>query len=241
MNFLVVPKKKLFEEFPPVSSKEWEEAISKSLKGREVESLNWDTDEGFEINPFYRKNNTSETVSSQLVTQNSEQSEERTIKIETEKEKITAQLLQCLLEGKEQMKKGAKAEEIQFTFPLGQSFFIEVSKLKAFRILWAKLTEIPAHILCYITSELQENEGQQFIQNTTKALSAIIGGADNISFHPVNEFTDRVNQNIVRIAQHESFLYQVTNSTSGSYYIEAITEKLIKKVWENFARERDTN
>ncbi|MCX7986746.1 MAG: methylmalonyl-CoA mutase family protein [Bacteroidales bacterium] len=46
--------KKLFEEFPPVSVEQWEEAIRVDLKGADYEKkLVWKTDEGFKVKPYY--------------------------------------------------------------------------------------------------------------------------------------------------------------------------------------------
>lgn len=47
---------KLFSEFPAISTKEWEEAINKDLKGADyTKRLVWRTDEGFSVRPYYRK------------------------------------------------------------------------------------------------------------------------------------------------------------------------------------------
>ena len=49
-------KKRLFEEFPPVSSEEWKKKIVEDLKGADYEKkMIWRTSEGFKVNPFYRK------------------------------------------------------------------------------------------------------------------------------------------------------------------------------------------
>lgn len=46
---------KLFTEFPPVSTKQWEEVIAKDLKGADYEKkLVWKTAEGFNVRPYYR-------------------------------------------------------------------------------------------------------------------------------------------------------------------------------------------
>ncbi|MEG2071189.1 MAG: methylmalonyl-CoA mutase family protein [Bacteroidales bacterium] len=46
---------KLFNEFPPVSTEQWEELINKDLKGADYEKkLVWRTDEGFKVRPYYR-------------------------------------------------------------------------------------------------------------------------------------------------------------------------------------------
>jgi methylmalonyl-CoA mutase len=46
---------KLFQEFPPVSTEQWEEVILKDLKGADYQKkLIWRTDEGFNVRPYYR-------------------------------------------------------------------------------------------------------------------------------------------------------------------------------------------
>jgi methylmalonyl-CoA mutase len=52
----LVKGKKLFEEFPPVTTKEWEEKIVNDLKGADYErKLIWKTNEGFTVRPYYRQ------------------------------------------------------------------------------------------------------------------------------------------------------------------------------------------
>ena len=49
-------KEKLFFEFPPTSTEEWMEVVKKDLKGADFEKkLVWKTQEGFNVQPFYRK------------------------------------------------------------------------------------------------------------------------------------------------------------------------------------------
>jgi len=46
---------KLFQEFPPVTTEQWEEVIHKDLKGADYQKkLIWRTDEGFQVRPYYR-------------------------------------------------------------------------------------------------------------------------------------------------------------------------------------------
>ena len=48
-------KEKLFTDFPPVTTEEWMERVTVDLKGRDFERrLVWKTNEGFNLNPFYR-------------------------------------------------------------------------------------------------------------------------------------------------------------------------------------------
>ena len=49
-------KEKLFSEFPPVSREAWIDKITADLKGVPFEKkLVWRTNEGFNVNPFYRR------------------------------------------------------------------------------------------------------------------------------------------------------------------------------------------
>ena len=54
-------KKKLFQEFPPVSSETWEEKIHNDLKGADyAKRLIWNTPEGFSVKPYYRSGDLKE-------------------------------------------------------------------------------------------------------------------------------------------------------------------------------------
>jgi methylmalonyl-CoA mutase len=51
----MVKKKKLFDQFPPVSTAQWMEKIQSDLKGADFgKKLVWRTNEGIEVLPFYR-------------------------------------------------------------------------------------------------------------------------------------------------------------------------------------------
>ena len=54
-------KEKLFTEFPPVSTEQWEAVITTDLKGADYErKLVWKTGEGFNVRPYYRAENLAE-------------------------------------------------------------------------------------------------------------------------------------------------------------------------------------
>ena len=58
-NFKIMSNhKKLFEEFPPVTTEQWEAVIEKDLKGADYnKKLVWKTAEGFQVRPYYRAEN----------------------------------------------------------------------------------------------------------------------------------------------------------------------------------------
>jgi methylmalonyl-CoA mutase len=58
-NPAMIKREKLFEQFPPVSKKEWLDKISADLKGADLKSkLVWKTGEGFGVMPFYMQEDT---------------------------------------------------------------------------------------------------------------------------------------------------------------------------------------
>ncbi len=60
-------EEKLFKEFPPVSTEEWEQVIKKDLNGADYkQKLRWETGEGVEVLPFYRKEDESPAYQSLL-------------------------------------------------------------------------------------------------------------------------------------------------------------------------------
>ena len=49
-------QKRLFDQFPPVTKKEWMDKITADLKGADFnKKLVWKTNEGFDVLPFYRR------------------------------------------------------------------------------------------------------------------------------------------------------------------------------------------
>ena len=56
LNIMNKEKEKLFSDFSPVSSEDWKNKIVEELKGADYDKkMIWRTQEGFQVNPFYRK------------------------------------------------------------------------------------------------------------------------------------------------------------------------------------------
>lgn len=56
LNNIIMEKERLFSEFSPVSSENWKNKIVEDLKGADYDKkMIWRTEEGFNVNPFYRK------------------------------------------------------------------------------------------------------------------------------------------------------------------------------------------
>ena len=53
---------KLFEEFPEASKSKWRDEAEKDLSGRALEKLNWNTYDGFSVEPFYMEEDLSDVL-----------------------------------------------------------------------------------------------------------------------------------------------------------------------------------
>ncbi len=142
---------------------------------------------------------------------------------------------------------------IRFEFALGTSYFLEIGKIRAFRVLWATilttygvpsaLAQTTIHIttsgLYYANLDIHNN----LLRSTTSAMSAAIAGCDSMELLPYDAFLANENRagdgyrlatNIQLILQEEAYLNNVVDAAGGSYYIESITDQIIEKSWEFF-------
>ena len=117
------------------------------------------------------------------------------------------------------------AKNIHFNFSVGSNYFFEISKLRAFRILWNTLlkeynTEANSHIFAQpsLRNKTLYDYNVNMLRTTSESMSAILGGADtvcNISydkiFHEPNEFGERISRNQLLILQQESGFQEAQN------------------------------
>jgi methylmalonyl-CoA mutase len=131
------------------------------------------------------------------------------------------------------------------------NYFMEIAKLRATRILWAKIAEAygvePSRARIRIHSVSSQwnmtlyDPHVNMLRGTTEAMSSIIGGADLVNVLPYdypngkgNEFSDRIARNVQIILREEAYFDRVADPASGSYYIEYLTDRLAEKAWELF-------
>ena len=141
---------------------------------------------------------------------------------------------------------------ITFLFAIGSNYFVEIAKLRAFRILWSKLLSLhdssfntPEQI--FIGSEtamLNKTIYDPFVnmlRNTTEAMAAIIGGTNELTVLPFNflfktndDFGKRIARNVQHLLRYETHLDKTQDISAGSYYIENLTHILAEKAWQLF-------
>lgn len=141
------------------------------------------------------------------------------------------------------------AENIHFEIGIGNSYFAEIAKIGALRLLWNTLlneygVEEGYAVIHAKTSNFNYSNldiHNNLLRATTAAMAASISGAESIEVirydQNLNEkYSDgnRLAKNIQLLLQEESYFNQVKDAAAGSYYIEQLTDILIEKGWSYF-------
>ena len=136
------------------------------------------------------------------------------------------------------LEKGQKAsKKVQFHFKIGSDYFLEIAKLKAFRILWKSKTGEDAYLFTSTdtSNKKEESAYNNILRSTSECMSAIFGGANaimlnayNSSFEKSTDFSERIARNQQTILRKESYLDKVEDPTKGSYYIYYLIQELLQ-------------
>ena len=250
---------KLGQEFPPVPTSTWEAAIARDLKGGDYDKkLVWRTEEGLAIRPYYRSEHVA-GLPPQRVTGRWEIAQDARPGADA----IRADLLHeagahaiqelgyALAAGVERLAAlaakqpvDAAARQIEFVFAVGPAYFLEIAKLRAARLTWAQAVSVFGAMsvealrmrLAVRTPRRNKSIFDRYtnlLRVTTEALSAVIGGCDQLTVEPFG-FDAHVALNVQRILQEESHLAAVSDPAGGSYYLEALTDSIAREAWKLF-------
>ena len=141
------------------------------------------------------------------------------------------------------------AESIGFSFSVGGSYFFQIAKFRAFRILWAKAVEsfggsheaarARMNARTSLWNKTVYDPHVNVLRATTEAMSAVLGGVDSVCvaafdecFKTPDENSRRLARNTQIILKHEALLAQVADAGAGSYYLEAITDAIAREAWK---------
>lgn len=141
---------------------------------------------------------------------------------------------------------------IALTFSVGTSFFMEVAKFRAFRMLYAQVVKafgitdaaLQSPFILARTGQYhltQYDAYNNLLRHTTEALSAVVGGAQAVIVQPfdvlsgtTNGQSHRLARNIQHLLIHEAYMDKVIDPAGGSYYVEQLTQQLGQAAWELF-------
>jgi methylmalonyl-CoA mutase len=152
------------------------------------------------------------------------------------------------------MKRGLSLHQVlphmTFSFSISSHLFMEISKLRAFRMLWANVvrafdeTVVSVPFIHTETSHLTQSKEDMYtnaLRSTVQAFASIVGGADSLHIEPYDsvtssssQFAHRLARNTHLILQHETHISKVMDPAGGSWYVEAYTHELMTKAWELF-------
>jgi methylmalonyl-CoA mutase len=134
---------------------------------------------------------------------------------------------------------------IAFRFQIGQSYFVEIAKLRAFKLLWGNVlsaydtTPSTPRIFARTSPIIDDGDVNiHKIQATTEAMSAVMGGVEMLTVAPSEgtDFGRRIARNVQHLLSMESHLDRVADPSAGSYYIEKLTEQLAEAAWAKFQK-----
>jgi methylmalonyl-CoA mutase len=133
------------------------------------------------------------------------------------------------------------APRLSFFFCIGMNFFMEIAKLRAARLLWARLIEpfnpqnpaslaLRMHCQTSGVSLTEQDPYNNIIRTTVEALAGVLGGTNSLHTNSFDEalalptpFSARIARNTQLILAEEAGVAHVVDPLGGSYYVESLT------------------
>ncbi|MBD2724170.1 methylmalonyl-CoA mutase [Hymenobacter armeniacus] len=141
------------------------------------------------------------------------------------------------------------APRLSFFWAIGMNHFMEIAKLRAGRLLWAKLIQqfnptnpkslaLRTHCQTSGYSLTEQDPYNNVARTTIEALAAALGGTQSLHTNALDEaialptdFSARIARNTQLYLQHETDITKVVDPWGGSYYVETLTHELADKAW----------
>jgi methylmalonyl-CoA mutase len=143
------------------------------------------------------------------------------------------------------------APRLRFAVTVGETFFTEIAKLRALRMIWARVVQslggsagaqrLSLHVRTSHWNKSVNDPYNNLLRTTVEAFAAVLGSCDSLqvgAFDEVvrtpDEFSQRIARNTQIILQKECHLGRVVDPAGGSYYIESLTGELATRAWVLF-------
>jgi methylmalonyl-CoA mutase len=136
------------------------------------------------------------------------------------------------------------APRLSFFFGIGMNFFMEIAKLRAARLLWARLIEpfspknmvslaLRTHCQTSGVSLTEQGAHNNIVRTTIEALAAVLGGTQSLHTNSFDEamalptpFSMGIARNTQLILAEETGIPHVIDPLGGSYYVESLTHSI---------------
>ena len=110
-------------------------------------------------------------------------------------------------------------KHITYVFEISNQFLFEIGRVRAFRISYEKKYKISPYIQCLVNANLKTID--PLIETTTKSISSILGGCDELLIKSNKNDTLNIKQQL--ILKYESYFNRVSDPIYGSYYIDTLS------------------
>ncbi len=167
------------------------------------------------------------------------------------------ELAYTLADGLEYIKKGLEAgmdidtfaPRLSFFWAIGMNHFMEIAKMRAARMLWAKLVSqfnpknqkslaLRTHCQTSGWSLTEQDPFNNVARTTIEAAAAAFGGTQSLHTNALDEaialptdFSARIARNTQIFLQEETGITKTVDPWAGSYYIEKLTHDIAQKAW----------
>lgn len=143
------------------------------------------------------------------------------------------------------------APRLSFFWGIGMNHFMEIAKLRAARVLWAKLIKqfnpksnksmaLRAHCQTSGWSLTRQDPFNNITRTTIEACSAVFGGTQSLHTNSLDEaialptdFSAKIARDTQLFLQNEIKITNTVDPWGGSYYLESLTDNLITKSWKH--------
>jgi methylmalonyl-CoA mutase len=142
------------------------------------------------------------------------------------------------------------APRLSFFFNIGMNFFMEIAKLRAARLLWARMmkefspknpTSLALRTHCQTSgvSLTEQDPYNNIIRTTVEAMAAVLGGTQSLHTNSFDEalglptaFSSRIARNTQLVIAEETGIPNVVDPLGGSYYVEHLTHSVAEEAWK---------
>ena len=168
------------------------------------------------------------------------------------------ELAYTLADGLEYLRKGIEtgmdidlfAPRLSFFWAIGMDHFTEIAKMRAARMLWAKLVKqfnpknpksmaLRTHCQTSGWSLTAQDPFNNVARTTIEAMAAVFGGTQSLHSNALDEaialptdFSARIARNTQLYLQQETSITKTVDPWAGSYHLEKLTEEIATKAWE---------
>jgi methylmalonyl-CoA mutase len=168
------------------------------------------------------------------------------------------ELAYTLADGLEYLKTGIStglkidefAPRLSFFWAIGMNHFMEIAKMRAGRMLWAKIVKrfnptnpkslaLRTHCQTSGYSLTEQDPFNNVTRTCIEAMAAAFGGTQSLHTNALDEaialptdFSARIARNTQIYLQEETDITKVVDPWGGSYYVESLTNELAEKAWK---------